>query len=70
MKKPLDINARGFFIYTYQSKKNCLVIIALHQGWNPFQVHQVSTHGACGVRCLDVKSTEVNTKKGLKTRHF
>ena len=46
MKKPLDINARGFFIYTYQSKKNCLVIIALHQGWNPFQVHQVSTHNA------------------------
>lgn len=25
---------------------------------------------ACGVRSLDVKSTEVNTKKILKTRHF
>lgn len=24
----------------------------------------------CGVRSLDVKSTEVNTKKVLKTRHF
>lgn len=26
--------------------------------------------GTCGVRSLDVKSTEVNTKKILKTRHF
>lgn len=24
----------------------------------------------CGVRSLDVKSTEVNTEKGLKARHF
>jgi len=24
----------------------------------------------CGVRSLDVKSTEVNTEKGLKTRHL
>ena len=26
--------------------------------------------GTCGVRSVDVKSTEVNTEKGLKTRHF
>lgn len=24
----------------------------------------------CGVRSLDVKSTELNTEKGLKIRHF
>ena len=29
-----------------------------------------STNGTCGVRSVDVKSTEVNTEKGLKTRHF
>lgn len=31
---------------------------------------RISTYESCGVRSVDVKSTEVNTEKGLKTRHF
>lgn len=30
----------------------------------------VSEYKSCGVRSIDVESTELNTEKGLKIKHF
>ena len=35
-----------------------------------WDVHLYCALMACGVRSIAVKSSEVNTEKGLKTRHF
>jgi len=37
--------------------------------WTSFR-HQNQASEACGVRSIAVKSTELNTEKDLKIRHF